>query len=68
MTNREWAQSLSNEQFVKFLRTFKGNMCACCSRSRPELCDVNCFYRQVAWLDMEHDDNGWEERDYRYWV
>ena len=68
MTNREWVNSLNNEQYVKFLRTFKENMCDCCSVSSPVLCDVNCFYRQVTWLDMEHDDDGWEERDYRYCV
>ena len=70
MTNREWAQSLSNEQYVKFLRTFKEDMCVCCARNvngDADDCDMYCFDGQVAWLDMEHDDD-WEERDYRYCV
>ena len=68
MTNREWLATLTDEQLVKFMRTFKEGMCDCCSVSRPELCDVNCFHNQVKWLSMEHDNNGWEERPYRYCV
>ena len=70
MTNREWLNSLTNKQFAKFLQTFKENDCDACSffyGVGDGECSL-CFEGYEKWLDMEHDDEGWEERDYRYCV
>ena len=65
MTEREWINSLSNEQLVKLMRTFKDDSCKFCIDSDAAECDY-CFDGQVAWLEQEHDEKRWEERDYRY--
>ena len=69
MTNREWANSLDNKHFAMFMRTFEQDSCACCiyHDAQGEDCG-SCFEGQVAWLDKEHDENGWEERYSRYCV
>lgn len=67
MTNREWINSLSNEQLVKLMRTFKDDSCEFCAYSGAAECGY-CFDGQVAWLEQEHDDESFDERDYRYCV
>ena len=71
MTNREWINSLTDEQFVKFFRTFREDWCPCCADNynEEEGSDCGfCFDGQVKWLGMEHDSEGWEERSYRFCV
>ena len=68
MTNREWINSLSNEQLVKLMRTFKDDSCGFCAYSGAAECGFFCFDRQVEWLEQEHDDDSFDERDYRYCV
>ena len=67
MTNREWIDNLSNEQLVKLMRTFKDASCEFCAYSDVAECGY-CFDGQAAWLEQEHDDDSFEERDYRYCV
>lgn len=64
MTNREWINSLSDEQLVKLMRLFKDDSCCMCVEQDDEHCGY-CFDNQVEWLSMEYEDR-WEERDYRY--
>ena len=71
MTNREWLATLTDEQLVKFFRTWKENWCECCSENDyggNDDCDMYCFDGHVDWLSMEHDNEGWEERSYRFCV
>ena len=71
MTNREWLATLTDEQFVKFMRTFKESNCVACVQGYTPLNDGDCgscYEGQVEWLSMEHDNEGWEERPYRYCV
>lgn len=71
MTNREWLATLTDEQLIKFFRTWKENWCECCSGNvygNNDDCDMYCFDGQVKWLGMEHDNEGWEERSYRFCV
>jgi hypothetical protein len=67
MTNREWINSLSNEQLVKLMRTFKEHPCAMCAERDNDDC-CYCYDNQVAWLEQEHDDESFEECDYYYCV
>jgi hypothetical protein len=67
MTNREWINSLSNEQLVKLMRTFKDDSCEFCAYNSAAECGY-CFDGQTAWLEQEHDDESFDERDYRYCV
>ena len=71
MTNREWVNGLDNEKYAKFLRTVKEDMCCVCAESSYYNADDDCGFCNDGieeWLEMEHNDNGWEERDYRYCV
>ena len=71
MTNREWLATLTDEQLVKFFRTFREDWCPCCSDNynEEEGSDCGfCYDGQVKWLSMEHDGDDWEERAYRYCV
>ena len=71
MTNREWLSTLTDEQLVKVLRTFSENHCYCCKAGYTPLADDDCgvcFDGQVEWLSQEHDNEGWEERSYRFCV
>lgn len=68
LTNREWINSLTNEQMVKLLKTFAEDSCSFCSDyydRGPSNCGF-CFESQVKWLSMEHNGEAFEERDYRY--
>ena len=68
MTNREWLTTLTNEQLIKFIRTFREDWCSCCADYYNDSdCGV-CFDGQVEWLSQEHDNEGWEERSYRFCV
>ena len=71
MTNREWLATLTDEQIVKFIRTFREDYCECCAGNvygDNDDCDMYCYDGQVKWLSMKHDNEGWEERAYRYCV
>lgn len=67
MTNREWLASLTDEQLIKAIRSFKEDTCCMCKEDFEvgKECGF-CFDGQVAWLSMEHVDDDWEERDYWY--
>jgi hypothetical protein len=67
MTNREWLASLSDEQLIKAIRSFKEDPCCMCEHSNMwgDDCACLCFDGQVEWLNMEHKDD-WEERKYWY--
>lgn len=67
MTNREWVNSLSNEQLVKLMRTFQLDNCNLCAYEGSANCNsAYCYDKQVEWMEQEHDAKRWEERDYRY--
>jgi hypothetical protein len=66
MTNRDWINSLSNEQLVKLMRSFhQNNCCMCAGEGQSDDCG-RCYERQIEWMQMAHDAERWEELDYRY--
>ena len=76
MKNREWLNQLTNKQLIKFMKTFQENPCCACANyflyngkeeDSDEDCDF-CYEGQVKWLEMEHNDKFFEERDFRYCV
>ena len=65
MTNREWINSLSNEQLVKLMRTFHEDNCCMCADNGKDDCGF-CYERQAEWMAQEHDAVRWEENDFWY--
>lgn len=71
MTNREWINGLSNEQYVKFLETIRQDHCTVCAYSTyyndEDDCDCGyCCDGYLEWLESEHDPDIWEEGKHRY--
>lgn len=71
MTNREWVNGLSNEQYVKFIKTIRQDHCTVCAYSTyyNDEDDCDCGYcpdGYLEWLESEHDPDIWEEGKYRY--
>lgn len=66
MTNREWINSLSDEQLVKLMHSFHDDNCCMCADNGMDGDCGFCYERQAAWMQMEHDAKRWEECDYRY--
>ena len=73
-TNSEWVRGLSDEQLVKLFRTFKEDNCSMCADHNKSSSDGEdedcgfCYDEQVRWMSMEHDDDSFEERDFRFCV
>jgi hypothetical protein len=65
MTNREWINSLSNEQLVKLMHSFHDDNCCMCADNGKDDCGF-CYERQAEWMAQEHDAERWEENDFRY--
>lgn len=63
MTNREWLESLSDEQFAKFL--MKRKVCEICAYHRfyRSVCNsktilrLNCSKGVIEWLKAEHEED-----------
>ena len=51
MTNREWLDSLSDEDFMKIMWL----SCKCCIYSDTE-CDLSCAISRAKWLQAEHKE------------
>ena len=57
MNNREWLESLSNEEFAK--KVLGGNRCDLCDgRNGKRICNVmsvaTCIRHHIKWLKAEH--------------
>ncbi len=67
MTNLEWINSLDAEHKIKLMQTFRDDSCSMCIKFHIEHeCDGWCMEGHIDWLNLEHIDDDWEERDYKY--
>lgn len=51
MTNREWIESLSDEEFAKITWL----SCKCCIYGSTE-CELSCAIGRAEWLQAEHKE------------
>lgn len=54
MTNRQWMESLSDEEFRDFL--IHENCENACSKNSAELCDGDCEKNVLSWIQAEHKE------------
>lgn len=54
MTNREWINSLSNEDFVMGIIA-PCSMCANKGKDCTRYIEMNCYEGLVKWLEQEHE-------------
>ena len=54
MTNREWLNNLSNEDFAYFMIA-TCNMCANAGKDCTEHNEMYCYEGCVKWLEQEHE-------------
>lgn len=55
MTNREWLESLSDEELAKFIENAHRDNCYACD-FRSNICAGDCLEGIQHWLQSEHDD------------
>ena len=59
MTNREWIESLEDEDFLEVCERMVLCDCACCIYGKEDCSNMpnDCVERQVKWLNAEHKEN-----------
>lgn len=69
MTNGDWVRSLDDDALAKWLDIFDMDICENCPLGNDACCEEElCGEQWRNWLKQEHDDDSFDERDYRYCV
>lgn len=56
MTNREWLESLSDEEFVKEISKSRCERCFLTTKQCLKETAISCNRARVMWLSAEHKD------------
>lgn len=67
MTNREWLESLQDNDFLEACERMVLCDCTCCIYAKVDCSNIPhvCKEEQVKWLNAEHKDDLWQ-RDRKY--